>query len=84
MTKKQEKTLVLFAQNYSLPTIARKQNVSLSTIREQVRAMSKNYSKEFNNALSIRKVYKRTQKAIKNTQTFTELSDGCDVLQRIL
>lgn len=84
MTDKQKKTLILFAQNYSLPTIARKQNVSLSTIRERVKAISKNYSKEFNNALSIREVYKRTQKAIKNTQTFTELSNEYDVLQRIL
>lgn len=66
MTNKQKTTLVLFAQNYSLPIIAKKQRVSLSTIRERIGALSKNHPKEFNNALGVRESYKRTRDALRN------------------
>lgn len=66
LTKKQTTTLILFAQNYSLPTIAKKRGVSLSTIRECIRSISKRYFKEFNNALTLRETYKRNRDAVKN------------------
>ena len=67
MTNKQKKTLVLFAQNYSLPIIARKQGVSLSTIRERIKALSKRHQREFSNALALRKTYKQNRDNIRNT-----------------
>ena len=73
MTSKQIKTLVLFAQNYSLQTIAKKQRVSLATIRERVKSLSKNYSKEFNNALSLRNSYKKIRDGIRNTDRFKDM-----------
>ena len=66
LTKKQTTTLVLFAQNYSLPVIAKKMRVSLTTIRQRIKALSKHHSREFNNALGIREAYKRTRDAIRN------------------
>ncbi len=66
MTTKQIATLVLFAQNYSLVIIAKKQKVSLTTIRQRIKAFSKNHQKEFNNALGIRESYKRTRDGIRN------------------
>lgn len=71
VTKKQTTTLVLFAQNYSLPVIAKKQRVSLSTIRGRIRALSKNHQREFNNALALRDVYRQNKKAIKNPKRFS-------------
>jgi len=70
LTKKQTITLVLFAQNYALPTIAKKQRVSLSTIRERIRSLSKHYPIEFGNALDLRETYKRNRDALRNTQKF--------------
>ena len=66
MTNKQTITLVLFAQNYSLRIIAKKQRVSLATIRERIKSLSKNHSKEFGNALGIRESYKRTRDGLRN------------------
>lgn len=66
MTNKQKTTLILFAQNYSLPVIAKKQGVSLSTIRERIKILSKNHSREFNNSLALREAYKRNRDAIRN------------------
>ena len=66
MTTKQTTTLVLFAQNYSLPVIAKKMRVSLTTIRQRIKALSNNHSREFNNALGIRESYKRTRDGIRN------------------
>lgn len=74
MTNKQTTTLVLFAQNYSLAIIAKKQKVSLTTIRLRIKALSKNHSREFNNALALRGVYKRTRDAIRNTQDFSNFN----------
>lgn len=76
MTTKQEITLVLFAQNYSLPTIAKKQGVSLSTIRERIRSLSKHYPIEFGNALDLRNVYKRNKKALKNIPPIRETEES--------
>ena len=73
MTDKQKKTLVLFAQNYSLQTIARKQGVSLATVRERIKSLSKNHSKKFNNALALRNVYKRNRDNLKNISRFADL-----------
>ena len=66
MTKKQQTTLLLFAQNYSLQVIAKKGGVSLTTIRERIKSLSKNHSKEFGNALALRDSYKRTQWGIRD------------------
>jgi len=70
MTNKQKKTLVLFAQNYSLQSIARKQRVSLATIRERIKSLSKNHCREFGNALALRNAYKRNRESIKNAHNF--------------
>lgn len=66
MTNKQITTLLLFAQNYSLQIIAKKQKVSLATIRERIKSLSKNHSREFGNAFGIRESYKRTRDALRN------------------
>ena len=66
MTEKQITTLVLFAQNYSLPIIAKKMRVSLTTIRQRIKALSKNHSREFNNAIGVRESYKRTRDSLRN------------------
>jgi len=71
MTKKQEITLILFTQNYSLPTIAKKQCVSLSTIRERIKSISKHYSKEFSSATVLRNVYKRNRDVLRNIWVLT-------------
>jgi len=59
MTDKQLDTLKLFAVNYSISTIARKQKVCIGTIRDRIRAISKRYPTEFENACGIRNSYKR-------------------------
>jgi predicted DNA-binding protein YlxM (UPF0122 family) len=69
MTNKQQTTLVLFAQNYSLVVIAKKQGVSLTTIRQRIKSLSENHSKEFNSALGIREVYKRTRDALRSPKS---------------
>ena len=66
MTTKQITTLVLFSQNYSLPVIAKKMRVSLTTIRQRIKALSKHHQREFNNALGVRESYKRTRDALRN------------------
>lgn len=66
LTTKQTTTLVLFAQNYSLRVIAKKQGVSLATIRERIKSLSENHSREFNNALALRETYKRNRESIKH------------------
>jgi len=73
MTNKQITTLILFAQNYSLQTIAKKQRVSLATIRERIKSLSRNCPKEFGNALGIRESYKRTRDGIRNTDRFKDM-----------
>lgn len=75
MTNKQIKTLILFAQNYSLQIIAKKQRVSLATIRERIKSLSKNHSKEFGNALGIRESYKRTRNGIRDADRFKDMDN---------
>ncbi len=70
LTKKQETTIVLFAQNYSLPAIAKKQDVCLCTIRERIKALWKKCPKELTVALSIRSVYKRNRDSLRTTTDF--------------
>jgi len=72
MTDKQKTTLVLFAQNYSLQTIAKKQGVSLATIRERIKSLSKHYPIEFGNTLGLREAHKRSKTAIKYPQNFSD------------
>lgn len=76
MTDKQKKTLVLFAQNYSLQVIAKKQKVSLATIRERIKSLSRNHPEEFNNALGIRELYKRTRDALRNPISLDDFLDN--------
>ncbi len=79
MTNKQIKTLLLFAQNYSLQTIAKKQKVSLATIRERIKSLSKNHSRQFNNSLALRETYKRNRDAIRNAKDFSNFLGGVDI-----
>ena len=65
LTNKQTITLILFAQNYSLVVIAKKMRVSLTTIRQRIKALSNNHSKEFNNALGVRESYKRVRDGLR-------------------
>ena len=83
MTQKQIKTLVLFAQNYPLPIIAKKQKVSLSTIRERIKSLSINHPDEFNNALGLRNAYKKNYESIKQPHILTEDMDGLDTIQQL-
>ena len=83
MTTKQIKTLVLFSQNYSLATIAKKQKVSLATIRERVKSLSKNHSKEFNNALGLRETYKRNKDKLRHIQYLTGGLDRFEMIKRL-
>jgi len=82
MTKKQKTTLLLFAQNYSLRVIAEKQGVCLATIRERIESLSKNHSKEFNNAANLRKTYKRNQESIRNAYYFDYESEDLAIRQK--
>ncbi len=66
MTKKQTTTLLLFAQNFSLQVIAKKQRVSLTTIRERIKSLSKNHCRELGNAVALRESYKRTRNGIRS------------------
>jgi len=75
MTTKQITTLVLFSQNYSLATIAKKQKVSLTTIRQRIKSLSKNHSREFNNALGVRESYKRTRDALRSPMSIEEIQE---------
>lgn len=78
MTNKQTKTLILFSQNYSLAVIARKQKVSLTTIRQRIKALSKNHQREFGNALGVRESYKRIRDGIRNTDRFDNMDSELD------
>ena len=69
---------MLFAQNYSLQVIAKKQDVSLATIRERIRSLSKNHQKEFNNAFGLREAHKRLRDGIRNTDRFKNMDSELD------
>ena len=75
MTDKQKGTLVLFAQNYSLAIIASKQKVSLSTVRERIKSLSKNHPKEFENAVRLRSIYKETKQYIRRAKSFETINE---------
>ena len=75
MTNKQKKTLILFAQNYGIPAIARKQEVAKSTIKTRLRQISKSYPEEFDTASAIRESYRRTKYRLKYPKLL-----GCDSL----
>lgn len=83
MTNKQKTTLVLFAQNYSLQTIAKKQVVSLSTIRERIKSLSKNHQREFNNAIAIRNAYKRNRDGLRNKENLTGSIDRFETIKYV-
>lgn len=83
MTTKQATTLVLFAQNYSLQTMAKKQKVSLATIRERIKSLSKNHSKEFDNAVGLRESYKRIRDGIRNAPDFSDFNDDIGPIQKV-
>ena len=74
LTTKQTTTLVLFAQNYSLQVIAKKQGVSLATVRERIKSLSKNHPEEFGNALALRETYKRNRESVRDMKTL-DISD---------
>jgi len=76
MTKKQLDTLMLFATNYNINTIATKMKVCLGTIRDRLRAISKRYPTEFENACGIRNSLKRTKQNLSNPK----MSDRLDFI----
>ena len=76
MTEKQIKTIILFAQNYSLQVIAKKQQVSLTTIRERIKSLSKNHYREFGNALALRESYKRIRNSMRNDIRIGDRTNG--------
>lgn len=73
MTNKQVQTLLLFAQNYSMKTIAKKQKVSLTTIRERIKSLSQNHPIQFSNAAGLRDSYKRTRDGIRDCEANTPI-----------
>jgi len=81
MTDKQKETLVLFAQNYLLTVIAYKQRVSLSTIRERIKSLSKNHPKEFDNAVRLRDIYKKEKHQIKRAKSFGTIDENENPIQ---
>lgn len=83
MTKKQITTLILFAQNYSLQTIAKKQRVSLATIRERIKSLSKHYPIEFGNTIDLRNTYKRNRNLIKCMKSLDGLNEDVISIQRL-
>lgn len=74
LTKKQTKTLVLWAQNYTMHNIATKMKVSVSTIKTRLKQIKKSHFKEFENTQSLRDAHKKLKLEIKSTKTFTEMS----------
>ena len=83
MTNKQKATLVLFAQNYSLQTIAKKQRVSLATIRERIKSLSKIHPTELNNAANLRKIYKRNRESVRNMEPLSSTSLNDDGIKQL-
>ena len=59
MTDKQTKVILLFAQNYSITNIAKTLDISIATAKKKLKAIEKNYPKEFDNAVSMRESCKR-------------------------
>ena len=78
LTDKQTKTLVLWAQNYTMSNIAKRLKVSISTIKTRLKQIKKSHLKEFNNTLSLRNAHKKLKNEIKNTKTFTEMGMSSD------
>ena len=74
MTPIQLKTLKLFAVGYSLNKIAKKLNVSKSTIRCRLTAL--NNTPEFDNSCGIRGAYKRAKYNLQHPVSIEELSEG--------
>ena len=75
LTKKQIKTLLLFAQNYSIPVIAKKQKVGIAMIKKRITSIAKNHNKEFENALSIRKANARNRDKLRNIENFSNFNE---------
>ena len=75
LTKKQQQFLILFAQNYSLTVIAKKQKISLTMLRKRLASILKYHKKEFNNARAIRKAYEKSRDSIKHAKKFSDLSN---------
>jgi len=73
MTEKQIKTMLLWAQNYTMPEIAHKLGVAVSTIKTRLKQIQHSHPKEFENTLGLRNAHKKTKKEIANTKPFTEL-----------
>jgi len=73
MTNKQISTLKLFALGYSLNKIAKKLNVSKSTIRCRLHAL--NNTPEFDNSCGVRGAYKRAKHNLQHPVSIEELSE---------
>ena len=72
MTNKQLQVLKLFAVGYPLHMIAKREQVSLSTVQNKLKAI--NNTNEFDNACGIRNCYKRAKKNIRNPQQLNQVS----------
>jgi predicted DNA-binding protein YlxM (UPF0122 family) len=73
LTDKQTKTLILWAQNYTMSNIAKRLKVSISTIKTRLKQIKKSHLKEYENTESLRNAHKKLKTEIKYTKTFTEL-----------
>ena len=70
MTKKQLNTLKLFALNYNIKSIAKKLNVSKSTIRSRLATLKDTF--EFDNACGIRGSLKRVKYNLYHPESLEE------------
>ena len=71
MTNKQLKVLKLFALNHSLKSIAKKLNISVSTVRSKLKIL--NSLPEFDNACSVRSAYKHIKYNLQNPKNLDGL-----------
>ena len=74
MTDKQKHTLVLYAQDYSIYQIAKKEKCSTSAIIDRLRRIAKIYPEYYTNTLSLRECYKQQKYNVQHTVSF----DGAD------
>ena len=73
LTDKQIKTLCYFALGFSTKKVARKQQCSVSTIRQRLKAIIQKHPQAFDNACSIRNAYKLSKHNIEHPLQLDEV-----------
>jgi len=79
MTQKQINTLILFAMGLPFHKIARRERVSISTVRSRLKAI--NNTNEYNKACSIRNSNKRLKYNIKNPLQISSIDAVNNIIQ---